>query len=130
MFGARQTNDRISEKVMSLINKLNLWHKITQISYLGLIFFVLFWTLLISPTEIVNPYIFAIVLLLPLLFAAKGVFKKQLYTYAWLQFINMIYFSHAIMIVMSDQANRSIGWIELSLVSINFTAAIISIRLN
>jgi uncharacterized membrane protein len=116
--------------VVNLRHQLYVWHRITQVSFLLTIVLLFFWAALWFPPHKGSGYWLGLIWITPLLFALRGVFKSDLYTYAWLQFVNMIYFCHAIMYLMSSDAEIWVASAELLLVLTNFTSAIICIRIN
>jgi uncharacterized membrane protein len=115
---------------MNSTYRIKLWHRVTQLSFGLLIGLLIGWHALWFPPERHSAWLLTGIIVLPLMFPLLGVIKGKLYTYAWLQFINMIYFCHAVVILMSSTAEFWLGLSELLLVLINFTAAIICIRLS
>ncbi|NVK89559.1 MAG: DUF2069 domain-containing protein [Gammaproteobacteria bacterium] len=100
----------------------------TQISYFALIILLALWATLIESNSPFPTGLKLALWLAPLLFALPGVLRGQLYTFAWLQFINMIYFCHAVWFWMSDGWEMWLASLEMLLVLGNFSAAIIAIR--
>ncbi|MCO7223078.1 DUF2069 domain-containing protein [Pleionea sp. CnH1-48] len=115
---------------MNKQQKINLFHRITQASYFALLALLILWLVFLHPAENINPYFVAAVWIIPLLFPMPGMIQKKLYTYAWAQFLNMIYFSHAIMYMMSEPDEFWLATLELILVMTFFTTSIITIRLE
>ncbi len=115
---------------MNAFTLFRIWTKTTQITFVLLIGLLILWCELWFPPETINAHVLTLIWILPLIFPTWGVLKAKLYTFAWLQFINMIYFCHAIMYMMSSEQEFWIASIELILVLTNFCGAIISIRLN
>ncbi|MEE4243797.1 MAG: DUF2069 domain-containing protein [Kangiellaceae bacterium] len=115
---------------MTLTKKLNFLHLLVQVSFFALFALLSSWSLYLFPPERFSATLLATIWLLPLVFPTWGVIKRKLYTYAWLQFITMIYFCHAIVYMMTSPAEFWIALAEFVLVMINFTAAILAIRIN
>ncbi len=109
---------------------LKLWHGITQVSFILLICLLILWAAVWFPPEKISGWTLAVIWIVPLLFPLWGVLKARLYTYAWLQFINMIYFCHAIMYLMTSELEVWVALAELILVCVNFTAAVMCIRIT
>ena len=104
------------------------WIRITQISYFLLMALLLLWTLVLYPTEQIPSWQVAAILLAPLALAAPGIIKAKLYTFAWAQFVNMLYFCHGVMYLMTSEQVFWIALLEVILVLTFFTAAILAIR--
>ncbi|WP_144393443.1 DUF2069 domain-containing protein [Pleionea sediminis] len=114
---------------MTLNQKLNVWHSLTLVSYSLLLLLLLAWPF-IYPSETLASWLVALIWVIPLLFPGPGIFKQRYYTYAWSQFINMIYFCHAIVFIMTSESELYIAIIELLLVILFFTATIMSIQIK
>lgn len=70
--------------------------KMTLVSYFALLFFMPIWLIFINPTEGFSPVLTLVMFTLPLLFPLKGLVKGNPYTYAWSNFVIMIYFLHSL----------------------------------
>lgn len=114
---------------MNLTQHLTLWHRLTQISYFLLIALLISWAY-IYPSETFASYIVALAWVLPLLFPMRGILKRQFYTYAWAQFLNMLYFCHATVYMMTSKPEFIIATLELLLVLFFFIASIVAIQLK
>lgn len=114
---------------MTLTQRLTLWHRLTQTSYFLLIAILVLWAY-IYPSETFSSHLVALVWVLPLLFPMRGILKRQFYTYAWAQFLNMLYFCHATVYMMTSKTEFIIATIELLLVLLFFSASIVAIQIK
>lgn len=106
----------------------SIYGRVTQLSYFALLALLIVWSSFLFPATTLPIYWKILAWCLPLLFALPGVLKGKLYTFAWLQFINMLYFCHGVWYLPSQDAQRWLGIIELIFVFINFSCAILAIR--
>ncbi len=114
---------------MTLQQKIRFAHVLTQTSFFVVLLLMIIWPTLLFPSKDISPIFTAELWTLPLLFPAIGIYQRKLYTYAWAQFINMIYFSHAIMYLMiSDTWESLLAAVELIFVLVFFFATILAIR--
>lgn len=70
--------------------------KIALLGYFSLLIFMPLWLLVLSPSESLSTLTTLILFTLPLLFPLKGLLQGNPYTYAWANFIVLIYFLHAL----------------------------------
>lgn len=70
--------------------------KICLTSYFLLLVFMPLWLIVLVPSQGLSPTLVLVMFTLPLLFPAKGLIKGNPYTYAWSNFILMIYFLHSL----------------------------------
>jgi len=92
---------------------------ITLFGYFGLLLFMPLWLIILSPSAM--PYWFSLlVFTLPLLFPFKGLVMGNPYTYAWSNFVVIIYFLHSITTLWVMPEDRMWAAIELVLASIMF----------
>ncbi len=70
--------------------------KIALFGYFSLLFFMPLWLLVLSPSESLSTSTTLILFTLPLLFPLKGLLQGNPYTYAWANFIVLIYFLHSL----------------------------------
>jgi len=70
--------------------------RIALIGYFSLIIFMPLWLLVLSPSESLNTATTLIMFTLPLLFPLKGMLAGNPFTYAWSNFIVLIYFLHSL----------------------------------
>jgi uncharacterized membrane protein len=81
------TTQRISTKNLK---------KIALTGYFSLLFFMPLWLLVLSPSESLNTATTLVMFTLPLLFPLKGMLEGNPFTYAWSNFIVLIYFLHSL----------------------------------
>ena len=75
------------------------YQRMALVGYVGLLILMPTWMFLISPTEqYSNGFIFTFYIL-PLLLPLKGIIQDKPYTYAWANFIVMIYFIHSLTMI-------------------------------
>lgn len=91
---------------------------------------LILWPTLLYPPESMPPLLLTALWIIPLLFPAIGIFKRRYYTYAWSQFINMIYFCHATVYLMTSEAELIVALFEMILVLVFFTATIMAIQVK
>ncbi|GLX80105.1 membrane protein [Thalassotalea insulae] len=70
--------------------------KIALTGYFSLLFYMPVWLLLLNPSDGLSPVLTLTMFTLPLLFPLKGLVQGNPYTYAWSNFIVMIYFLHSL----------------------------------
>jgi len=70
--------------------------KIALFGYFSLLFFMPLWLLVLSPSTSLSTLTTLILFTLPLLFPLKGLIEGNPYTYAWANFIVLIYFMHGL----------------------------------
>ena len=63
--------------------------------YFGLLFFMPLWLVVLNPSEGLSINLSLVFFTLPLLFPLKGLLQGNPFTYAWSNFIVMIYFLHS-----------------------------------
>jgi len=93
--------------------------QITLTAYFSLILFMPLWLLLLSPSSL-SPWISVLLFTVPLLFPLPGLLKGNPYTFAWANFIIMLYFLHALTTLWVSPADLVWASIELILASIIF----------
>lgn len=98
------------------------------IGYLSLLSWIALWQLVISPHPHINPYTAAIAWCIPLLFPLRGILTGKVYTYAWANFVLMLYFLHSLTILYVDQGERWLAVIELLLTCAAFVGNILYAR--
>lgn len=97
--------------------------KITLISYFSLLIFMPTWLIFINPTEGFSPYLTLAMFTLPLLFPLKGLLQGTPYTYAWSNFILMLYFLHSLTTLWVSPEDLVWASIELILCTTMFIGA-------
>jgi uncharacterized membrane protein len=70
--------------------------KMALFGYFSLLFFMPLWLLVLSPSESLSTSTTLILFILPLLFPLKGLLQGNPFTYAWANFIVLIYFLHSL----------------------------------
>jgi len=70
--------------------------KIALFGYFSLLFFMPLWLLVLSPSEGLSASTTLLLFILPLLFPLKGLLQGNPFTYAWANFIVLIYFLHSL----------------------------------
>jgi uncharacterized membrane protein len=70
--------------------------KIALTGYFSLLIFMPLWLLVLSPSESLNTATTLVMFTLPLLFPLKGMLQGNPFTYAWSNFIVLIYFLHSL----------------------------------
>lgn len=94
--------------------------KITLVSYFFLLAFMPIWLIYINPTEGFSPLLTLAMFTLPLLFPLKGLLIGNPYTYAWSNFVLMIYFLHSLTTLWVSPEDTIWASIELFLCSSMF----------
>ena len=77
------------------ISTINL-KKMALFGYFSLLIFMPLWLLVLSPSASLSTSTTLILFTLPLLFPLKGLLQGNPYTYAWSNFIVLIYFLHGL----------------------------------
>jgi uncharacterized membrane protein len=80
------------------------------------------WLLWINPSEGLSPWLSLAMFTLPLLFPLKGLVKGDPYTYAWANFIVMLYFLHALTTLWVSSEDLIWASVELCLATSMFLA--------
>lgn len=70
--------------------------KMALFGYFSLLVFMPLWLLVLSPSTSLSTSTTLILFTLPLLFPLKGMLQGNPYTYAWANFIVLIYFLHGL----------------------------------
>ncbi|OBT16905.1 hypothetical protein A9264_10455 [Vibrio sp. UCD-FRSSP16_10] len=96
------------------------WLRVAQIGHFSLLVWVLLWHSVISPPAEFSPWFLTIAWTLPLLFPIKGIVAQKPYTFAWANFILLLYFLHSLTLVYIDEGERTLAIIELVITSIAF----------
>ena len=96
--------------------------QITLFGYFSLLFYMPFWLVIISDDSALSVPLTLVFFTLPLLFPLKGLVQGNPYTYAWSNFIVMIYFLHSLttLWVSADEKLWAVG--ELFFATIMFIA--------
>jgi uncharacterized membrane protein len=94
---------------------------ITLSAYFGLLIYMPLWLIILSPS-VMSPWLSLALFTLPLLFPLKGLLAGDPYTYAWSNFILMIYFLHSLTTLWVSPTDLFWALIELCLATIMFLA--------
>jgi len=71
-----------------------LCQRVALFGYLGLFILMPVWLFIVFPNEAYSPLFVITIYIFPLLLPLKGFIKDDTYTYAWSNFIVLIYFLH------------------------------------
>tara|TARA_R110000737_G_scaffold48658_8_gene69156 strand:- start:4142 stop:4534 length:393 start_codon:yes stop_codon:yes gene_type:complete len=95
---------------------------ITLFGYFSLLFYMPFWLVFISDDSALSIPLTLVMFTLPLLFPLKGLVQGNPYTFAWSNFIVMIYFLHSLttLWVSADEKLWALG--EFFFASVMFIA--------
>ncbi|MBU2871286.1 DUF2069 domain-containing protein [Colwellia sp. E2M01] len=74
----------------------NTYKKIALAGYFSLLLFMPLWLIVLSPSDSLSMPTTLIMFTLPLLFPLKGLLQGNPFTYAWSNFIVLIYFLHSL----------------------------------
>lgn len=92
-----------------------------QLGFWGLWLLQPLWILWLAPPQLGNPYTLLFVLWLPLWLPLYGIIRQQPYTYAWANFIVMIYFIHSLTnLWVSTSVIQLLAFVELLLACMMF----------
>jgi len=97
--------------------------KIALTSYFSLLIFMPLWLIVLNPSQGLSPALSFCMFTIPLLFPMKGLLKGNPYTFAWTNFILMIYFLHSLTTFVVSTEDRLWAIIEFSLTCIMFFSA-------
>ncbi len=94
--------------------------KMALFGYFSLLFFMPLWLLVLSPSASLSTSTTLILFTLPLLFPLKGLLQGNPYTYAWANFIVLIYFLHSLTTLWVLPSDMLWAILELIFASIMF----------
>jgi len=95
------------------------YQRVAKIGYVGLLLLIPLWHLYLSPPTLdISPLLVTSIWLLPLLFPLKGIIQGNPYTYAWSGFISLIYIMHSCVIIMANDQELWLAFIELVFASL------------
>jgi uncharacterized membrane protein len=97
--------------------------KIALTGYFSLLIFMPLWLIVLSPSESLNIPTSLIMFTLPLLFPLKGMLQGNPFTYAWSNFIVLIYFLHSLTTLWVLPEDRIWALLELLFASTMFLGA-------
>ena len=94
--------------------------KMALFGYFSLLIFMPLWLLVLSPSSSLSTSTTLILFVLPLLFPLKGLLQGNPYTYAWANFIVLIYFLHGLTTLWVLPSDIVWAIVELIFASIMF----------
>lgn len=98
----------------------NTLKKIALTGYFGLLFFMPLWLVVLNPSDGLTPTLSLVFFTLPLLFPLKGLLQGNPYTYAWSNFVVMIYFLHSLTTLWVSAEDTLWAGIELTFATLMF----------
>jgi uncharacterized membrane protein len=104
--------------------------RLAQASYFALLVWVVAWHGFLSPHVEVGAVGVALFWTLPLLFPIPGIIKQKAYTFAWANFVLLLYFLHSLTMVYVDEGERSLAIVELILTTLAFIFCTLYSRLR
>ncbi|PKG81963.1 DUF2069 domain-containing protein [Colwellia sp. 75C3] len=99
------------------------YKKVALTGYFSLLIFMPLWLILLSPSESLSVSTSLLLFTLPLLFPLKGMLQGNPFTYAWSNFIVLIYFLHSLTTLWVLPADRIWAILELIFASTMFFGA-------
>ena len=96
------------------------YRKIALIGYFSLLFYMPLWLIVLAPSSALSPGLSLFMFTLPLLFPLKGLIQGNPYTYAWSNFVVMIYFLHSLTALWVSVDERLYAGLELLFASMMF----------
>lgn len=94
------------------------FQRIALIGYIGLLILMPLWMYFVPPQEGPLDVMSLFVPIIPLLFPLRGIIKDSTYTYAWANFVVMLYFIHGL--TMLWVAPDELIWVLLELLFASF----------
>jgi uncharacterized membrane protein len=101
----------------------NTYKKIALTGYFSLLIFMPLWLIFLSPSESLSVPTALLLFTLPLLFPLKGMLQSNPFTYAWSNFIVLIYFLHSLTTLWVLPEDRVWAILELIFASTMFFGA-------
>ncbi|MGJ8694291.1 MAG: DUF2069 domain-containing protein [Thalassotalea sp.] len=96
------------------------YRKIALTGYFSLLIFMPLWLLILSPSDGLSPWLSTAMFVVPLLFPLKGILQGNPYTFAWSNFIVMLYFLHSLTTLWVSEDDRIWAGLELIFASMMF----------
>jgi len=109
-------NEQMKKQKLSTNN----YKKMALVGYFSLLFYMPLWLLVLSPSEALSTSTTLLLFVLPLLFPLKGILQGNPYTFAWANFIVLIYFLHSLTTLWVLPSDRVWAALELIFASIMF----------
>lgn len=101
----------------------NTYKKLALIGYFSLLIWMPLWLIVLSPSESLSITTSLVMFTLPLLFPLKGLLQSNPFTYAWSNFIVLIYFLHSLTTLWVLPEDMLWATMELIFASIMFFGA-------
>lgn len=98
--------------------------------YIGLVATMSLWVLVFNNEQITSISFAILVYLAPLLFPLPGMLKRKPYTFAWFNFILLIYFTHASSMLYLSESQLLLAFSELFFTTIAFIGSTYYARLR
>jgi len=96
--------------------------KIALTGYFSLLIYMPLWLLWINPSEGLSPTLNLVFFTVPLLFPLRGLIKGNPYTFAWSNFVVMIYFLHSLTTLWVSSSDLLWATLELIFASMMFVS--------
>lgn len=96
--------------------------KIALFGYFSLLVYMPLWLLVLSNERSLSIPLTLVMFTLPLIFPMRGLIKGNPYTYAWSNFVVMIYFLHSLTTVWVSANEKHWAILELLFATIMFLA--------
>jgi uncharacterized membrane protein len=96
------------------------YQKIALLGYIGLLILMPVWLIWLEPTEGYSIGFVFILYILPLLLPLKGIIQDKTFTYAWANFVVIIYFLHGFTLLWIGENNLLYVVLELVFSSLMF----------
>lgn len=90
--------------------------------HLSLFAWVIAWQAYFFPHPHFNPVYLTVLWAMPLLLPLKGMLKAQAYTFAWANFVLMLYVLHALTLLLTSEQEAKLAIVELLLSLASFLA--------
>ncbi|MGC9401303.1 DUF2069 domain-containing protein [Vibrio genomosp. F10] len=111
-----------------MTTRTKLFRLLALFGNLSLISWVVLWQWYLSPHPHINNLTLAIAWSVPLLLPLPGILAGKPYTHAWANFVLMLYFLHALVILYIGDGERVLASVELCLTTMAFIGNILYAR--
>jgi len=91
------------------------YKKIALTGYFSLLSFMTLWIFVLNPSQGLSIWLNSVMFILPLLLPLKGMLSRNPFTYAWANFILVLYFLHSTTTLWVNADDRVWAFIELIL---------------
>lgn len=96
------------------------YQRIALTGYFSLLIFMPLWLIVLNPSDGLSPWLSVMMFVGPLLFPMKGLIQGNPYTYAWANFIVMLYFLHSLTTLWVSEDDLIWATLELTFTSMMF----------